>query len=267
MEQNQQPQNQVPTPTPTPVDPQQEYLHHPPSVGHSIDLSKLFTPVAILVGCIIIAAVVYISRPVAVTVPTLGDTNKAQPTFSINDVSTEGEPFIGKADAPVTVAYWTDFQCPYCKHFEMNAFQDVLKDYINTGKVKMIFKDFQFLGPDSFAAAVAARSVWTLYPNQYFAWREAMFNAQDNENGGFGNEDSIVALTKKIPGIDAKKVVDDITANQAKYQALVNADIQEAQKFGVRGTPAFVIGTQMTPGALEYSEIKPLIDAELKKVK
>jgi len=67
-------------------------------------------------------------------------------------------------------------------------------------KVKVVFMDFTFLGNDSVAAALYSRSVWKLYPTQYFAWRIAMYNAQDQEGDqGFGNAATSTSLMRPFP--------------------------------------------------------------------
>ncbi|MDO8407926.1 MAG: thioredoxin domain-containing protein [bacterium] len=115
------------------------------------------------------------------------------PTSKVNvkDVLTAGEPSLGDPDASITIAFWSDFQCPYCKSFETGgvpqiptpaAMPDIVKNYVDTGKAKIVFKDFAFLGPDSDTAALYGRAVWELYPEQYMAWRTAMYKAQDGEN-------------------------------------------------------------------------------------
>lgn len=110
---------------------------------------------------------------------------------NVKDVVTAGEPYLGNPGAPATIAFWSDFQCPYCKSFETGgvpqiptpaAMPDIVKNYVDTGKAKIIFKDFAFLGPDSDTAALWGRAVWELYPAQYMAWRAAMYEAQDGEN-------------------------------------------------------------------------------------
>ncbi len=110
---------------------------------------------------------------------------------NVKDVKIEGEPFVGNANAPMTIAFWSDFQCPYCKAFETGgipqittpaAMPELVKNYVDTGKVKIVFKDLAFLGPDSDTAALWSRAVWELYPAQYMAWRTAMYEAQDGEN-------------------------------------------------------------------------------------
>jgi protein-disulfide isomerase len=136
---------------------------------------------------------------------------------------------------------------------------------VDAGKVKVVFLDFTFLGNDSIAAALYSRSVWKLYPNKYFEWRTAMFDAQDEEGDqGFGDPASIDKLNATIAGIDAAKVAADVKANASAYQAAVDADRAEAQKAGVNATPSFIIGTTLIQGAYPYANFKEAIDATLK---
>jgi protein-disulfide isomerase len=182
-------------------------------------------------------------------------------TVNIKDVPIEGAPFIGKADAPVTIAEWSDYQCPACKQFETNALPQIVKDYVDTGKVKIVFKDLAFLGSDSIAAAQYERAVWMLYPEQFFAWRTAMYVAQDAEGDtGFGNAESIDTLNATVKGIDAAKVAADVKANGASYQTLIDADKKDATKFGIGSTPSFIVGTQLISGAYPYDTFKAAID-------
>jgi len=139
-----------------------------------------------LVGTTIVAgAQPYANFEIALSAP-LDPTSKV----NVKDVLMAGEPFIGDPDAPITIAFWSDFQCPYCKSFEVGheqiptpaAMPEIVKNYVSTGKAKIVFKDFAFLGPDSDTAALYGRAVWELYPAQYIAWRIAMYEAQDGEN-------------------------------------------------------------------------------------
>ena len=181
----------------------------------------------------------------------------------IKNVKIDGNPFIGQANAPVTVAVWSDFQCPFCKRFETETLPLIIKDYVEAGKVKVVFLDFAFLGPDSTTAGEYNRAMWKLYPNKYEEWRAAMYEAQDAEHSGFGNAASIDALNATIAGIDAAKVASDVKANARSYQALMDADKAEAGKVGINATPSFVIGTQMIAGAYPYANFKSAIDAAL----
>ena len=198
------------------------------------------------------------------------------PKADIKDVKTDGVPFIGQANAPVTIAFWSDFQCPYCKAFEVGhqqiptpaALPEIIKDYVDSGKVKVVFKDVVFLSPrmgmDSLTAVLYSQSVWKLYPDQYFAWRTAMFEKQDEEGAGFGDAASIDKMNATIAGIDAAKVSADVKANTDAYTQVASATTAEAQKLGVNSTPSSIIGTQLIVGALPYASFKTAIDSLLK---
>ncbi len=223
-----------------------------------------FLPVAVIVAGLLIAGAVIWNgmrpSPQAGTAPT-----GTAAAVDIKNVKTDGDPFIGKADAPLTIAFWSDFQCPFCKSFELSTLPDIIKDYVDTGKVKVVFMDFTFLGEDSTAAALYSRSIWKLYPSQYFAWRTAMYVAQDAEGDqGFGDAASIDKLDATVSGIDAAKVAADVKANTAAYQALVDADRAEAQKSGVSATPSLIIGTQLIAGAYPYANFQAAIETALK---
>lgn len=226
--------------------------------------NKLFLPAAvILAGLFIGGAVMWSNSHPVPNAPGAG--TGAAPSVDIKNVKTDGDPFIGQANAPVTIAFWSDFQCPFCKRFEVETLPQIMKDYVDTGKAKIVFMDFAFLGNDSRDAALYGRAIWHLYPGTYLAWREAMTAAQDEEGDkGFGNAASIDKLDATIAGLDAVKIAADVKANAAAYQTAIDADKAEAGKVGLNATPSFVIGTKVIQGAYPYANFKEAIDAVLK---
>lgn len=228
------------------------------------ETSKYFLPVAVVVAGLLIAGAVMWngSRPVDSTGSPQAGT---APKVDIKNIKTDEAPFIGQAGAPITIAFWSDFQCPFCKKFEVDTLPQIIRDYVDTGKVKIAMMDFAFLGSDSIDAGVYSRAVWKLYPDKYFAWREAMYSAQDDEGDkGFGDAESIDKLNATIAGIDVAKVKDDVKANKSTYQAMMDSNKAEAQKVGIGATPSFVIGTEVIQGAYPYATFQTAIDALLK---
>lgn len=206
-------------------------------------------------------------------------TNNGQPQKVAVDVKnvkvTADTPYIGKPNAPVTLAYWSDYQCPFCKAVEVGGVQGInippsiptlIKNYVDTGKLRIVFKDFPFLGNDSITAAMYAHAIWATYPDQFYAWRSAMFKAQDQEGDqGFGNETTILALIRKqFPTMDANKLKALVATNADKYKQVMDADEAEGQSFGITGTPGFITGTQSIDGAVPLSNFTAAIDPQLK---
>jgi protein-disulfide isomerase len=228
-------------------------------------MDRYLTPIAVLLAGVLIAvALVYGHSALQ---GTQGAAQQQAPAVAVNikDVKTDNDPFIGSATAPVTMAFWFDYQCPFCKQFETTVTPQLVANYVKTGKVKIVFKDFQFLGNDSISGGEFARAVWELYPDQFYNWYVAMFNAQDQEGDqGFGNQATIVTMTKaQVPAIDTTKVVALIAQKKATYDAAMEADKEEGQKFGIQGTPAFIVGTTLESGAQPYATVAGLIDAQL----
>ncbi len=229
-----------------------------------MDTNKYFLPIAVVVAGLFIAGAVMWNG----AHPSAGTGGGTAPAANVNikDVKTDGEPFIGDASAPVTIAAWADYQCPFCKQWEVATLPQILQDYVNAGKVKIVFKDFAFLGPDSMTAAEWARAVWKLYPDKFFDWRTAVFAGQPQENS-LSPADYLAWLKKttgSVSGIDAARVGADAQANQAAYDAAINADKAEAGTFGINATPSFIIGTQLIAGAYPYAAFKAALDPLVK---
>ncbi len=223
-------------------------------------LEKYLTPVAVLLGAIIIAlAFAFGSGGKPAT-----DTGE-QAAVDIKDVKTDTSPSVGSPTAPVTIAVWFDYQCPFCKRFELETLEQVFTDYVATGKVRIVYKDFQFLSSDSMDAAVFARAVWDAHPDRFHEWFKAVMTAQDEEHGGFGDLASVTELSRTVSGIDVDRVLKLVNDNRATYEAAIAADRAEGQTFGITGTPGAIIGTTVIAGAQPYASVKALIDAELAK--
>ncbi len=242
----------------------------PMAAAASKDYSALYVPGAIVIAGIIIG----LSVIIAFKGTTSQGAGAEQPAakVDIKDVKIDDtDPYIGDKNAPVTLVAWEDYQCPFCKAVEVGhdqiqvapAMPDLVKDYVKTGKLRIVFKDYPFLGDDSKIAALYEHAIWKLYPDKFYDWREAMFNAQDEEGDqGFGDEASILKLVKTL-GMDSAKLKADVTANVTQYQALVDADREEGTSFGITGTPGFITGKTLIPGAVGLDTFKKAIDEQL----
>ncbi len=238
-------------------------------------LDRYLTPIAVLIGAGIIAAALAFGQGGAGNVAQQpGQQPPAQPV-DIKDVKTDTGPYVGEKNAPVVMAVWFDYQCPYCKQLELTTMPQVYEQYVKTGKVRIVFKDFQFLDEysktdhktDSMDAALFARAVWEAHPDRFYDWYIAMAEKQDDEFAGFGDRASIEALTRTIPGIDADRVLALLKDKTPEYTEAIVADRTEGTSLGINGTPAIIIGTTLLSGAQPIDKVAPLIDALLAKKK
>ncbi len=229
--------------------------------------SKLNIPAAIILGALIIAGAIFLTRSGPVPTNKEVNTNNVgnQVQADIKNVNITGEPYVGNVNAGIIVAYWFDYQCPFCQRTDQNVIAPMVMDYVNQGKAKIVFKDFQFLGQDSMTAALAGRAVWEVAPDKYYAWHKAMFNAQGGENAGWASKENVLAITKTVPGINVTKVEALMTSKQVEYVKAIEADKVEGGTFGITGTPGMVIGSQVIQGSQEYNVYKQLIDSMLNK--
>jgi protein-disulfide isomerase len=238
--------------------------------SHSkLNKNNLATPIAIIIAGLIIGGAIYLTNNQKPTsVAAVAQPSRQKPSVvpvDITKVKTTGDAFIGNPNAPVTVAFWYDYQCPFCKRFEVDAMSQLVTDYLKTGKVKVVFKDFQFLGPDSQTTALIARAVWEVDPTNFYKWHSTIYQNQGQEGSGWATQDKILAMTTNILGASEEKQIEGlIVSKKTQYQSAIDADKAEGGSFGISGTPGAIIGTNLISGAQPYSAVKQLIDIELK---
>jgi protein-disulfide isomerase len=182
----------------------------------------------------------------------------------VSKLSAEGVPYIGDDAAPLTITYWFDYQCPYCRDSEQKVLSRLITDYVATGKVKVMFKDVAFVGQDSLTASYASRAVLETAPDKFFVWYKTVLDHQGNENNGWANRDNIIALTRTIPEIDADKVGRLMTRRVGDYRKRVNANMADANAKGIKGVPAVSIGSELLVGYEAYDKVKGVVEAALR---
>lgn len=213
----------------------------------------------IIAGAVVLASKQPVAQPVAAT-----PQQPAAVAVDIAQVKTDGEAFIGKADAPVTIAYWYDYQCPFCQKNEEETMPQIIKNYVDTGKVKIVFKDYQFLGPDSQTLGKYSRAVWEVAPTKFYQWHKAIFDNQGRENTGWATQSVVTSLTTKVLGAgDTAKISALVTSKGDTYQKEMDADKAEGTAMGISGTPGAIIGKQLVSGAQPYAAFQAAIDAAL----
>ncbi len=176
--------------------------------------------------------------------------------------STTGEGrILGDPNAPVTVIEYADFQCPVCKRAETSVIAQLEKDYIEKGTVNIEFRNFAFIGQESFNAAQAADAARD--QGKFWEYHDALFNAQGRENGGNYTYDKLVELARQV-GLDVAKFEETLTNNV--HLEAIQKETDDAKASGVNSTPTFFIGDKMIAGVKPYNEFKAAIAEALDKV-
>jgi protein-disulfide isomerase len=160
-------------------------------------------------------------------------------------------PTLGPANAPVTIIEFSDFRCPYCGRFARETFGRIASEY--EGQVRMVFRDYPILGPESLSAALAAECA----DDQGKFW--------DFHDGLFNNQQALGRDLYLRLAADYELDVDSFTTCIDTQQHLeeINTDFTAGQNLGVTGTPTFFINGRPISGAQPFESFAQAIEAEL----
>lgn len=220
-----------------------------------------YTPAAVMIGALIIAgAIVYSNRydfdAGQAALP------KAATEQARAQVSSDGHPFLGNPDAPVTLIEFSDFQCPFCGKFFRETEPKINEKYIKTGKVKFVYRDFAFLGEESFWAAQGARCAGD--QGNFWQYHDYIFNSQNGENDGAFSKENLKKFAANL-SLNASEF--SACLDSEKYLAEVEKDNEDGRNAGVRGTPTVFINGRLISGALAFKVYEQVIEEELKAAK
>jgi protein-disulfide isomerase len=171
---------------------------------------------------------------------------------------------LGSAKAPLTVLEYAAPTCPHCAHFDMDLFPQFKQDYIDTGKVFFIFRVFPLNAVD-----VAAESMAHCVPeDNYFQFLDLLYRNQAKWDPEYQVPDVHGGLVDmgKIEGMTAQQV-DTCIGNQAEAQHIQQVGLDATAKYGVSGTPTFVVNGTTHGPFVDYQELKSFIDPMLAKKK
>ena len=258
--------------------------------------NAFLTPISIIVAGLIIAGGIILKDQVKISfgnqTPTVAGEKAAQPTPTAQTdltalTPTSADTIIGNKDAKVTVTVFSDFACPYCQAaagFNKQvmdslkssfptwepAIPNLIKDYVNTGKIKMIFREFPLHGPQAAKAAEAAQCASE--QGKYVEMADKMFDKVSDwykaSEQTFDPSDKFIGYASEL-GIDISgclksgKHTADVSRDQSDGQALKFSTPDQTTPHGITGTPTFFINQTPFIGAQPYSEFKKAIDALL----
>jgi protein-disulfide isomerase len=178
-------------------------------------------------------------------------------------IGVDDDPMLGSPNAKVLIIEFGDYQCPSCRMFWKDVEPRLKKEYIDTGKVKLVFRDFPLTGihPEALLAAMAVDCAAD--QEKYWQYHDKVFREQYNKG------DDVIRFKAadlkkwaKDAGLEPAKF--DQCLDSEKYKNEVMKDRADGEAAGIQGTPTFFINGRVMGGAQQYLEYKKLIDELLK---
>lgn len=239
-----------------------------------------FLPISILVAAVLICGAVVFSafykggaaqNPAANAGGTPAAGQPAAPTTNTSVMALgPRDAILGSASAPVTLVEYGDYQCPFCgTEFYAQTEPLIVQNYVNTGKVKFVFRDFAFLGPESTAAANAAQcandqgKLW-VYHNALYSGKVADDAKGGTESDGFFSTTELLNLGQQV-GLNMATFTSCVNNNSDAN--IVAQEKTDATNQGVNSTPTFYVNGTQILGAQPYAQFQQVLDAAIAAAK
>lgn len=168
---------------------------------------------------------------------------------------------LGRADAPIEVLEFADFECPGCAQFAILTAPDVKQRLVETGQIRLRLMDFPLqIHRNAWTASLSAACANE--QGKFWEMHDAIFAAQDRWNTqATGNPLKVMVELAGGLGLNVSQF--ESCVETRKYQANVQAHMKEAERRGVSATPSFIIGGKLIPGAIGYDTFKAYVDSAL----
>ena len=231
-----------------------------------IHLPSLAIGAGIAVACIF-CGVLMVNMINSETTPVLAETPQKQTEItkiqSLSVFTDNASPILGNPNAPITMVEFGDYQCTFCSKFFHETENSIITNYIKTGKVKILFKDYIILGQDSMNAANAAHCAND--QKLFWEYHSMLYNNWAGENTGWADLAHLHEFANTL-GLDMD--VFSTCMSDLKWNELVNLSSKDGQKLGVSGTPTFFVIDQNNDvikivGAQHYDVFKQIFDSAL----
>jgi protein-disulfide isomerase len=169
-------------------------------------------------------------------------------------ISIDNDAVLGDDDAPITIIEFSDYECPFCTRFYLNTLPQIKSEYIDTGKVKLIYRDYP-LGFHANAQKAAEAAECAGEQGKYYEMHDKLF-----DEGVDGGVSSFKQYAKEI-GLNAEEFNECLDSGEMASE--VQKDFQDGQRAGVQGTPTFFINGKILKGAQPFEVFKQIIEEEL----
>lgn len=222
----------------------------PKSSGPSM---LVITAAALVIGLIAVVALVAVSGGLGGSdVAAVSRPDEPAPAQELRVGRSLGDP-----EAPVKIDAFEDPQCPACGLFNQRIEPLLIAGPVSKGEVFFTYKDFPFLGPESFDAAVAMRVAEEL-DGKFWDYKQAVFHNQEGENGGAFSLDRLADMAELV-GLEREAFLDEM--EDPDHLAAVEAEAKEGVDLGVNSTPTMVINGQVVRGVPTWEALSEQIAA------
>ena len=179
-------------------------------------------------------------------------------------VGIDDDPQLGDSKAKVTIIEFGDYQCPSCRMFWKDVEPRLKKDYVDTGKVRLVFRDFPIveIHPEAMVASMAAQCAND--QGKYWEMHDKIFREQFNKGDDIIRF-KVTDLKKWAKDLKLDTAAFDSCLDSERYKAEVAKDKADGDAVGIQGTPSFFINGRFLGGVHPYPDFKKMIDEELAK--
>jgi protein-disulfide isomerase len=218
------------------------------------------TDLAVL--CIVLAAGASAGWYFVLGTSTTGNANNEN---VLPDLLTGQPPTRGLQNAPVSIVEFGDFQCTTCSYWFRNYEQQVLQNLLNTGKAKLVWKDFDYIGPDSTVASEAAYAAGE--QGKFWEYYDLLYSNQGAANNGWASINNLDKFAIEL-GLNMTQFNESV--GSGKYMPIIQSNFELGNKLGITSVPTFFIvgsnGKSMQIiGAQPYIVFEMAVDSVLKQ--
>ena len=250
-----------------------EYIISEKSRLQNKDQGKKINAPSLAIGAVIsgicIAVIIFGTENISDDTQKLIETQLVEEEIKQPQITTETffantSPILGNPNAPITLVEFGDYQCHFCNVYFQDTQHKIVENFVNTDKVKIIFKDFTIIGPDSVSASHFAHCAGE--QEKFWEYHNILFNNWAGENNGWASNNNLLQFANEI-GLDMNELKK--CNNENRYKSLIESSNSDARSLGLTGTPAFFIitdsGAQKIHGAQSYDVFEEVFETLLEK--
>lgn len=212
-------------------------------------------------GILVPVVVAVVAGLMAIGMAVTGNDSEAEPVAPVTTgdetPTSQADPLaLGDPNAPVVMVSYSEFQCPFCGRYARETEPELIERFVDTGVLRIEWRDFPYLGQESVVAARAARAASA--QGEFWSFHGRLFADQAQPNSGRLTTAFLEGIAAEL-GLDLERFRSDM--NSAETMSAIDADFDEALSFGVNGTPAFIINGAPVFGAQPTSVFVDVIES------